>query len=357
MLPREELFFRILIFFAIITGVIGVLNTAQAMNHQNSLTSSFLASIVVGNGADTKIPGQMNVIKSGNPFREGANSAPGILVAGIDFTTASSIDTNTTTLSGGIWTLVPGTGMVLTSAPFLGASGTILLRNVQSVGNVYTVNVIVDNSQSAGIFNVLPRFYADSASVYDIRVVFESDGVHIKDLLNPSSLLLGGNNDVFFYPLPGASTTIPGGSTITTILTDIPGSQGVGLLVSNDQNSILTVAKDGVTLFTTNVASGEAGPANNNDLRHGGIGSNSANFIVKGFPTTPMLSTEETIISNAGGTVPSDPLSAFGSFLALIPNAMGIADQALIPAWLTAIILLPCLAVLTLIGIEILRGV
>lgn len=349
---REELFLRILIFFAVFTGIIGVINLAAS----GAVTSATLSNAISGGGINNAIQGQMYSVNPQAPFKEGANTATGIAITGIDFTTLPAIDINTTILSSGMWALVPGRGLVLEAAPFLGATETVHLRNVQSVGNVYTVNYLIDNSEAGGDWHIYPRSYFSSLTVYDLDVSFEQDGIHIKDLLNPINFIVPGG-DIYFYPLPGARDTIAGGSTITTTLTEIPATQTVGMLQPNSQTSILSITKDGINLFTTKVASAEPGTISNDDIRHGGVGSNSGNFILKGIPSTNMLSTQDTVLSNTGGITPTDPLSAFGSFLSLVSAAMGIGGQGLIPIWLSAIILLPALAVLILIGIEILRGV
>jgi hypothetical protein len=350
MLPREELFLRILLLFAVITGIVGVINLASS----GSITIGDVGGVVSG-GSYAAIPGQMAITQNVKPYIEGANTASGILVAGIDFTAIPLIDTNTTKLSSGFWELTPGVGLVLTAAPFLGTTETVLIRNIQSVGNVYTVNYLIDNSQAGGDWHIYPRSYGSLLSGYDIDLNFKSDGIHIPDVWVPINLLTG-TPDLFFYPMPGASNTIAGGSTIQTVLTEIPGSSGA-LGQPTTSTSILTVSKDGTVLFTTNVISAKPGTVSNDDLLHGGVGSNFAHFILVGIPTTPILSTQDTIISSGGGTAPTDPLTAIGQFWDLISTAMGLGNQSIIPAWLAAIVILPPLAVLILIGVEILRGV
>jgi len=295
---REEIFFGILLFFALFTGIIGIINLAAG----GAVTSATLSTAISG-GAQGVIPGQMSAMGSAATYREGANTAPGIALGGLDFTTTTVLDTNVTTFGGGAWELITGKGLVLTSLPILpfgpGSDSQIFLRNTQSNGNVYTVNVVVDNSEAGGDWYVLPRSYADLNTVYDLKVTFEADGIHIKKAVSPFEVLMGSNSDAYFYPLPGARDTITGGSTITTVLTEIPGSES--LVVGEVQsNSILTVSKDGLVLFTTAVGNGRAGPINNDDVRHGGVGASTQNFIVKGFPSTNIISTPETIISNAG---------------------------------------------------------
>ena len=287
-------------------------------------------------------------------YTEGANTAAGISITSIDYTTAPQVNQNITTLIGGQWTLTAGTGLVLTSVPFLPGAlnpSAVILRNAKSVGTIYTENVIVDNSLSGGDFYIFPRFI-DGYSGSDLKVIFSSDGVHLKKFPLSYGVLDAG--DDYFYPMPGASTTIAGGSTITTILTE-----SVSTSASNtpDYTSQLIVKKDGVTLFTTNARAILPGNNINDMVRHGGAGSDSINFVVKGFTTTPILDTSATIISGSGAGASLNPLDAAAGFLGLLGAAFGLSQSAIVPWWLWLIVGAPCLAVMSLIYLEILRGV
>jgi hypothetical protein len=342
---REELFFKILIFFAVFTAIAGILNVASS----GTITIKDMGSAVSG-GSQGSIPGQVVVVEGAtSAYFEGADTGVGAVLGGIDFTTASSINQNVTSLLKGTWTLVPGKGLVLTALnwwPTVFPQNVILIKNIQSVGGVYTVNTKVDNSEAGGDFWITPRWMQDAASTQSLIVVFSSDGVHIK---NPLSWGLTDSGDYYFYPLPGASTTISGGSTITTVLTEVV-SAGSNV----DYTSTLTISKDGTVLFTKNVVSIVQGLQVK--IIHGGAGSNNVNFIIQGFPSTSILDNSVQSLSGPA-TLTTDPLSILGNFLGLIGAILGLTNQSVVPFWLWCIVGLPCIAVLTLIGIEILRGV
>lgn len=344
MLPREELFFKILIFFAVFTAVSGVLNVAAS----GTVTIKDMGTAVSG-GASGSIPGQVIVVEGATgAYIEGADTGSGAVLGGIDFTTAPIINQNVTSLLKGTWTLVPGKGLVLTALnwwPTVFPQNVILIKNVQSTAGIYTVEYLVDTTESGGDFWVTPRWMQDAASTQSLIVVFASDGVHIK---NPLSWGLTDAGDYYFYPLPGASTTIAGGSTITTQLTEV-----VSAGSSVDYTSTLIVSKDGAVLFTKNVVSIVQGPLVK--IIHGGAGSNNVNFVIKEI-TTPLLDNSLQSLSGPAKWT-NDPLDILGNFFGLIGAILGLTNQSVVPFWLWCIVGLPCIAVLTLIGVEILRGV
>jgi hypothetical protein len=346
-LGREQLLHRILIWLVLYTTIISVFNLAYSGN----ITLADMSA--VGGGT---IPGQISVynqgMNTGGTYIESANTASGTSVTGIDFTTGSPIDPNITTLIGGTWTVVGGTGLMLTGLPAFGIDpilnpSVVLVRNAQSVNGVYTINAKVDNSNAGGSFYVYPRFIT-GYSGSDLKVVFASDGIHIKKF--PLYLGIFDNGDDYLYPMTGAQSAT--GSTITTKLTEAVSTKNEN---TPDYTAQLTVIKDGSTLFTTSVRSILPGNNINDQVRHGGIGSDTINFVVMGFPGTHVLDTSATIIS---GTNPAanDPLSSASNVLTLFLTALGVTSGALVPFWLWAIIGLPCLAVLVFIYLEVLRG-
>lgn len=345
---REELFFKILIFFAVITAITSVLNISAA----GTITLGDVSSVVSGGGPDA-IPGQFAATGRTSPYMEGANTANGTVLTGIDFTTISVINQNVTTLIGGPWTLSSGQGLILTGLPVLPGTlnpSAVIVRNARSTGGNYTTNVLVDNAGD-GDFYVFPRFI-DGYSGSDLKVVFASDGVHVKKFPLNYGILDAG--DDYFYSLSGSQNTIYGGSIITTNLTET-----VSTAPSNipDYTSVLEVSKDGLHLFTIYARSILPGNNINDMVRHGGAGSDTINFIVKGFPNTPVLDTSETIISGSVSGASLDPLAAAGAFLGLIGAIFGLTDAAIVPFWLWAIVGLPCIATLIFMYIEIARGV
>jgi hypothetical protein len=290
------------------------------------------------------------VTGSSNNYIEGANTATGTVENNIDFTTATFVDGNVTTLIGG-WTLTSGQGLVLTS-PSLGAGtlnpSAVLCRNVQSNGQVYTVNAKVNNPTNNN-FYVTPRFIT-GYSGSDLKVIFESDGIHIPKF--PLKYGFFDNGDDYFYPFQNALSTLSGGSIITTQLTEVISSQ-----ISNtpDYTATLLVQKDGTTLFSTAVRSVLPGDNINDQLRHGGAGADVTGFTVMGFPNTPMLNNGSVIISGSSGAG-LNPLAAIGGFMSLVATIFGLTNTAAFPAWLWVIFTGAPIATLTYMNLELIRG-
>lgn len=339
---REEIFQRILIFFAVVTAITGILNMAGS------------GAISLGNFGSGTIPGQATGSSSTSGYIEGANTAAGTQTIGVDFTTAVSVNSNITTEIGGPWTLTAGEGLVLSSLPLLAGSlnpSAIIVRNGQSSGGVYTTNAKVDNPNGVDYY-VFPRFI-NGYSGSDIKVVFSGDGVHVKKF----PLLYGilDNGDDFYYPLPNAQQTSPGGSTITTRLTEVTSTQ-----ISNtpDYTSNLVVSKDGTELFSIPVRAISPGANINDQVRHGGAGSDDIDFTVMGFPNTPMLDTSSSIVSGfAPGLLDLIPgAKEAAGFLDLVGAILGLTANAYVPFWLWAIIAIPSISTLILISLEMARG-
>lgn len=333
---REEVFMKILIFIAVVTAFTGIVNLANS------------GSVSLGNFGGGTIPGQTTT-GNGLGYIEGSNSAQGTVVTDLDFTTASSLNSNISTEIGGPWTLTYGTGLVLSGLPI--GSGIInpsavIVRNGMINGQTYTTNAKVQNP-SGSDFYVFPRFI-DGYSGSDLKVVFSFDGVHVKKF--PLYLGLFDNGDDYFFPLPGAETTIQGGSTITTELIETVSSQ-----ISNtpDYTSTLTVSKDGAPLFSTSVRSILAGANINDQVRHGGAGADTTGFIVMGFPNTPILDNSSVIISGSTGSAAD---KAAPNFLSVIATILGLTPDPLIPFWLWAAIFIPCISTLALIYFQMVRG-
>lgn len=336
---REEMFWKILVFFAITSAMFSIFNLSAS----NQITLETF-------GSDT-LPGQtITGISVTEGYVEGANTANGTILTNIDFTTATSLNPNVTTIIGGPWTLTAGTGLVLTGLPILPGTinpSAVIVRNGQSTGQVYTTNVKIVNLY-AHDFYVFPR-YITGYSGSDLKVVFSYDGIHIKKF--PLLYGLFDNGDDYFYPLSNSELTSEEGSVITTQLTETVSTQ-----ISNtpDYLSTLVVSKDGSPLFSVAVRSILPGANINDQVRHGGAGSDATGFVVMGFPNTPVLDTSTSIISGSQGTM--NALTLAGNLLGLLATVFGFTPNSAIPWWLWAIVGIPCLTTLALIYIEIARG-
>jgi hypothetical protein len=356
---REQMFFKILVFFAIITAVTGFFNLADPTDPKISL----------GNLGVETIPGQVVVGTHvpGGSYSDEITTATGPHIAGWDYTTADPINSNVTVLTGlNTWDKTTD-GLVLTS-PLgwisLGENGIYLKNVVPTEGNTYTVNYLVDNPNS-GDFSIYPRSQISNMpgdTGFAIHLLFQSDGIHVRS----SPLALNSFVDDYFYGDANIKNTIPGGSTYTTILVE---SQATGPGSGFEMGSTLTVIKDGNVLFTEKVASILSSPTLNSEVFRAGITTSNLGFTFKGFPSTETVDTAQAIVSGSTqqNLISSDPLtqianfivslfSAAVGFLTIIAQVLGLTQNALVPFWLWAIIALPCLATLILIYIEILRG-
>lgn len=329
-----------MVWFSVCTAIVGLFNMAAA------------GQITLANFSVDEIPGQITVgtsqgIGTGSAYTEAANTATGSNLSGIDFTTETVLNPNITYTKGiGTWTLVNGKGLVLTSSPLNLING-IYLTNVMSVGNTYTVNAKINNNEAGGDFTIYPR-YASGTLREDVKLVFSSDGIHLKKSDITFGLLDPG--DDYFYPMPNARDTISGGSTITTILTEIPTADVFG------RTSPLTVIKDGNVLFNITVSSLYSLPYSNWVTRHGGVESGTQNFIVMGFPNTQIKDTAAELYSGSGAAEQLNPMGAIGQFLALVGIIMGLAGNAPVPFWLWAILTGCPIATLIYMNLELLRG-
>ncbi len=337
------LFHRIVAFFAIYMCITSVVNLANS----GSIGPEQIA-LAMGSGA----PGEVNtpfaaIGGEGGGYTEGANIAAGNNLTGIDFTTETMLNPNITYTKGiGTWTLVNGKGLVLTSSPLNLVNG-IYLSNVMSVGNTYTLNAKINNNEAGGDFTVYPR-YAYGTAREDVKLVFASDGVHLKKADITYGLIDPG--DEYFYPMPNARDTLSGGSTITTILTETPTGDVFG------KTSPLTVIKDGTTLFNIMVSSPYSLPYSNLILRHGGVESSTQNFIVMGFPNTELKDTSVELYSGSDVAEQMNATGSIGQFLALLGTALGFTGSSLIPIWFNTIVIGSCTITLSYLYLKMIRG-
>lgn len=346
---REQLFHKILVFFAVYTAFIGLINLASV----GTLTLGDMSALSGGT-----IPGQYTSgsASSITGYVEGANNAAGTVLSGLDFTTMTELPKNITYMNGyGTWNLVPGQGLTLTRFFLPSGQDQVLLTNVQSSGNIYTVNTQINNNLAGGDFSIFPRFYQLN-DVNNLELVFSQDGIHLKK--TGISIYFLDSGDDYFYPLINARNTVQGGSIITTVLTEVIATQPQSGTITPELTSKLTVSKDGVQLFSTNVRSIFGGSTSNQVIHHGGAGSEANNFIIVGFPSTPILDTSENIISGAAGAVDqsTDPFAGVKALLAMLGTIFGLTNDPLVPFWVWAIVGLPSIAAIALIYYQMIRG-
>lgn len=331
---KEQLFGTLILFFIMSSAFIGYLNLSAASGGFPDL----------GNG---QIPGAIAFNQMG---LTGASQ-----IIGQDYTNTTGSYSSNVTFTTGTWTQIAGTGFVL-SSPALFPPSLINLQNVQSVNNVYTISVTVKNPTNSE-FYVYPR-YISGNSGSDLKLVFASDGIHLKKF----PLLLGvlDNGDDYFLPKSNAQTVI-GNTTITTVLNEAISTQNSN---TPDYNAKLTVIQDGTTLFSTPCRSILPGYNIQAEVKYAGAGSDVAGFIVMSFPDTLITDTSQTIISGTTGISWLDSavnaglniISAISQFVSLVGTALGFSAGAIFPAWMSIILFGSQGAVLIYLGAQLARG-
>lgn len=345
------LFHRIFVFLIIYTCIVGVVNLAAS----GSIGTSDIANLIGAPSSPNLIPGQF-VPGTGTGYSsyyiEGSNTAEGTVLTEIDFASISTINPNITTPLGGTWSIISGQGAQLTSLPYFGAlpylnPSVIVIRNMRSSNSVYTWTTNVNNVPNANWY-IFPR-YITGYSGSDLKVVMASDGIHVKKF--PLSYGMFDAGDDYYYPYSNAQN-LP---SITASLTEAVSTQNSNV---PDSTAVLTISSNGNQLFTTNVRSILPGLNINDQVRHGGAGSDSTGFIIQSFTETSVLDNSSSILSGDSSTKSSYDSAAFGfnMFLALIAGAVGISENSLIPFWFSALVIGSCSATLSYLSLKMARG-
>lgn len=286
----------------------------------------------------------------------------GIFIQGQSFTNTSGYDPNISVIKGGLWAQDSG-GYHLLSDDYIN-NPLIVIRNVISNSNIYTVSYVIDNTPDTD-FYITPR-HLSGMSVSDLRLEFKSDGIYI-----PKYPLIAGffyNGYDYFFPLPNSQRTIPGGSTIVTTLTDVSNGPGDSPDTAG-KNSLLSVSKDGTPLFSVYVRDLVSGATTTDVLQYAGAGSHSPGFTIVSI-NAPIQYTPNTVTlissKDEGGLIAgaiaflnllSSFLSGVGLFLSSMGTILGYSISSdICPVWVTAIVMTPQIAGLVLIVVKILRG-
>jgi hypothetical protein len=289
--------------------------------------------------------------------------ATGILIQGQNFTDSSMFDSNITIIRAGTWAQSTA-GYTLIADAFLD-DPLIIIRNVLSSGNVYTVSYMIKNAPETE-FYITPRHLGAGKTVTDIRLEFKPDGIHIPKYPLIAGILSAG--DDYFYPSPGIQQTLPEGSIIETSLNDVSNMPGDSPDTAA-KNSLLTVSKDGTELFSVYVRDLVSGVTSTDVLDYAGAGSHIPGFMIMSInapiqytPNTVTIigsKNEAGLIEGAIGLISllSSMLSNVGLFLANLGTILGYSISSdICPIWVTAIVMTPQLAGLGLIVAKILRG-
>lgn len=298
-------------------------------------------------------------------------ASSGITIPGQDYTNESGWDANISINRGGDWAH-SSIGYTLIFNIF-SLDPLITLKNVKPDGIVYTVNYLINNTPDQD-FYLTPRYLVGGKTESDLRIEFKSDGIHIPKYPRIFGIWYAG--DDYFFPLSNSQRTIPGGSTITTTLTDVFNGPG-SLPYAPAKNSQLAVSKDGIPLFSVYVRD-LAAMSTQRDfsnlppltigelLDHAGAGSHDNGFTIVSIKTPiqyipGVVTTQgeagfyEAIVGFINLMVSF--LTAVGLFISSLGTILSYSiSSEICPIWATAIVMTPQLAALVLIIVKILRG-
>jgi hypothetical protein len=331
-MPREALLAALVMSLLLTSTFISLVNLAQNDKFPTDL---------FGTNAES-IEGSLQY-QSGNP--------PGSTFNEINYSISNGFDPNTSRIIKGHW-YQDDLGMHTQ----YDETSIVILDNIRPTGSVYVVKYTVNNSFENPYF-LLPRF-TNQMSLFgqtggetqnDLRVIFDSTGVHIKKY--PLGIFNSDQGDYFFYPSPGIQTTISGGSIITTTLVNKESSYVT-------EESTLTINKDGIDLFTTHVRDGFLSYG----YFYGGYGSDSAGFnmckINANFAVNQQSSDTHYLTfidALVGGLINWFKAVAefFGSLYTFLRYSV---DSSLCPLWLSSLIIVPQLVAIGYIIAELARG-
>ena len=281
------------------------------------------------------------------------------------YTTSSGYDPNNTypmddALHGyGTWTQ-DATGYHLTATGSLfGGDPIILLNGVLPSNNIYTVKYVIDNSPNGEFYITPRRTLANAQTAIDIRLVFASDGIHIKKYPVPLPFL--GNTDLFFISYPNAQDTKAGGSEYEVIF--------------DEALNQVTVWKDGISLFAQSglpdegVIPGEtSGEQVGMGLYYGGVGSREVGFNV--ISTEAKRNPAHVATGDAGGVAAWWWKGITDVVDSVIPGAGGVLEmlalistviawtlpEAIFPLWANLLLIKTQGVALIYIGSRLARG-
>jgi hypothetical protein len=313
-----QVFLLILVFLAAWTGIVGVINMASS----GEITMDTLGSMT------GTIPGQVNFDVS-NPY-ESQTINPQY---DQDYTNSTGYSDNITVLLGGtalgpMWTQADGVGYTCMNIPFwpLFQPAELGLLDVLPTDNVYDVQYSLTP-------NGVPNFYT---MVYSVGT---TNGLFIKYDTTGLSLVtlgpLGMSSPINYLPSAGANTA----SQIETKY--------------NTAANTITVLIGGSEVGTfSNVPLPSVG-LDYPGISYGGVATYHTGISVQ--KMHGLFSSVSDLAQNN-----DNPLSAIGSafsqFMKIIAAAMGLSNQAIIPAGVWAVLGIPCIATLIYLGLKLLRG-
>jgi hypothetical protein len=328
---REQLFMKILVFFAVITAITGVFNLCNA----NSLSLGDFGS----SDYMQTIPGQ-SVPNLG--VASTAVTSSGSTFGTQDYTTSTGYNHNITKvgsdlISGDTWTRSDGIGY---ESVYIPASGLPLafidLAGASPINNVYDVTYHIQNQfGNEPFYTLISGSEVGGGQISGFYVGYDSNGIYAVNI-----------NDVYNHL---SSSSFPYASSGTTIQSLYDFQQGtVTIIIDGTTAGTLTGLSYGGT-------SAGSGAASNSGVYYAGMAASHWGLQLSSVDGTFILSQPFDFWSDMLSKI--NGLVIFGTqFLSLLGSMIGLTSNALVPFWLWAIIAIPCLATLVLIYIEIARG-
>jgi hypothetical protein len=330
---REQIFFKILVFFSIITAITGIFNLAS---------TGVIDLGDLGSGDYMQnLPGQAvpNVGIQKTSSSESAES-----FGPQDFTTAGGFNQNitrvgTNTFSGDYFSRYDGIGYQATYvSPLYPNWATINFAGLSPTNNVYDVTYHINNQ-----FGNFPFYTLIYGSEVGGNLV---SGFYIKYDQSSVSIVHSSAIDSPIYSVPYGSANTA--STVETVYDSEQGNVNVyvdGGLAATFSN----VQYGGVSL------TGKGGAASNSGVYYCGVAASHWGLSVSGVDGTFVLETPFSFWGDFWDKVNGLVVLA-QQVISLAAAFFGLTSNALVPFWLWAIIALPCIATLVLIYIQVARG-
>ena len=319
---REEMFQKILVFFAVVTAITAIFNLAQS------------GAITIGNFGSDVLPGQA-IPNLQVPDIPGYTTNSSITEQ--DYTLSTGYDLNTTIIKGGwfalgpYWTQADGIGMTCTNIPILPPStpAFLLIKGVQATDNIYSVTYTMNAPGQE--FNII--IYRADPQDPGLYIKFDSTGAH----------LFGTMFIIEEYYYPGANNA-------HTIKTEF-----------NTVQKYIDLWIDGNYVFRFDELKNTQTIAKYPNTFYAGVTSYQTGVIVEKIETKIIKDAPDPGLLYSLGfdnmwNLFAGTLNAVVSFGSLIAVSLGMTSNPAVPFWLWAIVGLPCVATTILIYLEMIRG-
>ena len=314
---REQLFFKIAVYFAVITAVIGMLNLAAS----GAITLSSM-------GTET-IPGQSV------PDLSGVSSSSTLTSKTLDYTTLAGFIQNTTITNSG-WVRSDGTGWTSQNPGWLAGPDYLSVAGVKTVNGVYDNIYHISNSDSSIPIDFIIYGGTDSNN--------EQFGYFIECTANTISLVSAVDNPLIS---PWSTLTFSGSNTAPTIETKFnPITRTINIIVNTVDAGTMTLPPSYNDPSLSGLVPTYAGMATDK----GGVELHSIDGSF-GFASTYASNPLGDLYNALGAFVAMATM-----FLTIIAAMIGLTTNPAVPFWLWAILGLPALATDVLIYLEMARG-